>query len=327
MKYIYILAVIIPLLTACNNVNICYDHENGICKPRGVRAPTPKSVSVVELPPSERSCECPTATQFAVKNNGGKVPLSWLTVSREVDDKLPLSTASNQNLEVNGTVKFECSVQPTKITKQCLRSVVTVFEGNTYGGEVNTILGTIVVSTAKADMESMASLPAANLSCPIKCKNGTDCLQMDARAGKSVDVGRSIALELAKPTPNISNGFIVNLTSSKANVCHRSDVVFDGASAYNVGLSEGCEIGVGLPSTLGSVGISIPKTVSFKRSVGIGGNFELRFERNGVSPKLSFTNTGTELAYGGRILSAAYDSGNFVFEMEKAHRCFAVRIN
>jgi len=318
--------LVLPLLIAgCSDLNICYLGQ-GICKPR-TRVPTqpePPKVTVIELEGSAKTCSCSQAQQFALRNLGGPGEVSWTTYSREPADITPRSSVTTQAIGKDD-IPLSCTVELTDSTQQCQRSTVTVYEGKPYGGDVNTILRGIVATTAKADLQSMGELPKPEGNCPQKCRGTADCLQM--KAGKSVDVGRKIALALAQPQPVIANSFIVDLTAAQSNVCQRSDIVFEDGKAYNVGLSEGCEISSDLPSTMGNLTIAVPRTVSFQHTPMVGGNFELRFERRQASPELKFGNATLQSTYGGRVLAANYDAGNFVIEMEAQHRCMAVRVN
>jgi hypothetical protein len=278
----------------------------------------------VELEGSAKTCRCAQAQQFALRNSGSPGDISWTTFSREPADKEPRSVTTTR-LIGKDDIPLPCTIDLTESTQQCQRSTVTMYEGKPYGGDVNAILRGIVATTAKADLQSMGELPKSDGSCPQKCRGTTDCLQM--KAGKSVDVGRKIALALARPQPVIANSVIVELTAAKDNVCQRSDIVFEGGKAYNVGLTEGCEISSNLPSTMGDLIINVPRTVSFQHTPMVGDNFELRFEHRQASPELSFSNAALQSTYGGRVLAATYDAGNFVIEMESQHRCVAVRVN
>lgn len=332
MKFRFLMVIALSFfLAGCgNDVNICY-HNQGWCKLGTVRLPTPPKpnppkVDVVELEGTAKSCRCPQARQFALHNSGGAGTVSWTTISRELADGAVLSKTDSRAIETTD-IPLSCTVELTESTQQCQRSTVTIFEGKTYGGDADTILRGIVVATAKADMQSMGQLPTPNGNCPQKCRGTSECLQMDARNGKSVDVGRQIAVALSQPQPLISNSFIVNLTAAKSNVCQRSDIVFEGGKAYNVGLAEGCEISTNLPTTMGDLSISVPRTVSFQHNQLVSNNFELKFEKLEASPRLTFGNAVLQSAYGGRVLAATYDAGNFVVELEAGHRCLAVRVN
>jgi len=336
VKIRFLAALVLPLFIAgCgNDINICY-HGQGICKLRTHREPTqPKpetpKVAVVELEGSAKTCRCAQAQQFVLRNTGSPGNVSWTTYSREPADTEPRSVTTTRMIGKDD-IPLSCTIDLTESTQQCQRSTVTMYEGKPYGGDVNTILHGIVATAAKADLQSMGELPKPDGSCPQKCRGTTDCLQM--KAGKSVDVGRKIALALARPQPVIANSFIVNLTAAQNNVCQRSDIVFEGSKAYNVGLtmgsadSEGCEISSSLPSTLGDLTIAVPRTISFQHTPMVGDNFELRFERRQASPELKFSNGTLQSVYGGRVLAATYDAGNFVIEMESQNRCMAVRVN
>lgn len=333
ISYIGLGALLLALLAGCgaNSVNICYDNEYGICKLRTQRPPTPPlgpKISVLPVPKESSTCECPNAEGFNLINEGGTGSVNILTISRGPSDTVAHQESSSVTIQGGKSIPLFCSVQPTAATKKCELSVVTLVNGKPYGGDVNTIMRGIVKATATADMEHMTPLPTPNGDCPQKCKSPTHCTIFDESKSKSAGLGREIALLLGVPRTLIANDKIVGLTGSRTNECQRSDVIFEGEHAYNIGLLPGCQIQTKLPNSLGEVGITIPRTLAFKHTLSPGnnGNFRLKFDREQAALQLAFANSTLQTILGGSLLAVDYDAGSFVFEMQ-SHACLSVKLD
>lgn len=254
--------------------------------------------------------------------------------SKEPLDTVPKVVSQQLSLPQGGTQKLECSIQPTEVSKQCMRNVITVIGNKSYGGDINEGMKDIVAVTAKADLQNMDRQESPTRNCAALCKNdnSASCTQFNATSSGSVDVGRSIALLLGKPSPTITKEDVIHLTgdtsmpdNAKTNVCLRSDFVFELSQAYNVGMADNCQIRAE-SALLGTLDIDIPRTVSFRHTTGGGGNFDALFQYKQAAPKLKFSNETYEYYLGGYVLAAGYDAGKFWLESER-HSCFAVKVN
>jgi len=325
-NYLYLSIVCLFLLSNCDSINICY-HGNGICNKLRTRKPIDPKFAVFPVPKESSKCECPNADSFNLKNEGGSGSVDIITISRQPSDTMVHEERSSLTLKGGETIQWFCSVQPTVSTKQCDISVVKLINGQPYGGDIGSIMKGIIKSNAKADMEQMDHLPTPNGDCPQKCKNSTHCTIFDVSKSKSVNLGQEIALLLGAPRSIIENAKIVDLTKSKTNVCQRSDVIFDNEDAYNVGLTDGCQIQTNLPSTLGEMSITIPRTFAFRHNLSPSqnGNFRLNFDLKQAALDLTFENPTLQKILGGSLLEVDYYAGTFAFEMQ-SHACFSVQI-
>lgn len=315
ISYIRLSALLLSLLVGCTELRTRPPLEN-------------PNISVIPVPNGSSTCECPTAEGFNLVNTGSTGSVSILTISRGPSDTVAHQEFSSKTIQAGTTTPLFCSVQPTA-AKKCELSVVTVVNGKPYGGDVNTIMQGIVKATASADMEHMTLLPKPVGDCPQKCKDLTHCTKFDVSKSKSVGVGQEIALLLGVSKTLIGNDKIVGLTGSKTNECQRSDVVFEGGQAYNIGLLPVvCQIQTNLPNSLGEVDITVPRTLTFKHTLSPGqnGNFQLNFDLQQAALQLTFTNSTLQTILGGSLLEVDYDAGSFVFEMQ-SHACLSVQVN
>lgn len=335
--------LLLLLLGACSkNIHLCTTHSDLadlVCyRPLGTKrgAPAPQ-LEVSAIPDGATGCSCPTAQRFNVTNRGGPGTISAFVYQRDPSDPSPKVSIQPLTLAHDQTQALGCTVQPIESTQQCIRNVVTVINGTSYGGVIDEGMKAIVKDTAKADIEGMKPLGDPTKNCAVECKadtNNTKCTQINAVGGKSVGIGQFIAQRMATATPTISIADIVSQTGSpdlpdsqKTNVCKRSDFVFDGTQAYNIGLTsidKPCHIIASMGGS-GTLEIDVPRTIVFEHKVSTPGNFSVRFQRDLATPSLTFSDPTLQAFLGGKVLQVNFAAGKFSLESQ-SHHCLAVRV-